>query len=226
MPPQRHCSREGGGGPEEVVVGVERSPVGQHGHGGVQPQHVLQRAQRRQREVPVPGRHQVEDARVEVEVDESGIAADVLGLVAGHGQLGALRRALDAGDPVPALGQVVLVVDLLARRAALGAQLGLVAVGARVEHLLGHVDGEGEVAADLAHDDGGGDVVHVDLHVAVGLHLHQLHAAVGAVRRVAVLEGSGQRVRLCLVRVVVVRPALRVALHDHRQLQHTTNTHT
>uniref|UniRef100_A0A674GW06 Uncharacterized protein n=1 Tax=Taeniopygia guttata TaxID=59729 RepID=A0A674GW06_TAEGU len=73
-------------------------------------------------------------------------------------------------------------------------------------HLLGSADGEGELAAGLAHGDGGADVVGADLHVPAGAALPNGQAAPARPRATvdgAVLEGCRDIVQLGLVDLLV-----------------------
>uniref|UniRef100_A0A8D2JI51 Uncharacterized protein n=1 Tax=Varanus komodoensis TaxID=61221 RepID=A0A8D2JI51_VARKO len=110
--------------------------------------------------------------------------------------------------------------EAAARRAAPHAQLQVLLVREGGRHLGGRPDGEGQVAAHLAHGDGGADVRGADLHLLPRLALaDEQPAAPGplAARHGAVHEGGRQVPRLGLVDPLL--GALRRALEDDGELQ-------
>lgn len=155
--------------------------VGQHGHV------VGLGLARGQREVGVSRRHQVEHARVKVEVRQVVLAAQGEGGVAVHpfrqrsGRLARLRAVEAAARWHARVTRVSGAeeqrgdVDALRRRAALDAQLEPLAAGALLGDVAREPGREGQVAPDLAHDERGAEVAGVDLHVTAGLPLHDPH---------------------------------------------------
>uniref|UniRef100_A0A8C9UEL8 Uncharacterized protein n=1 Tax=Serinus canaria TaxID=9135 RepID=A0A8C9UEL8_SERCA len=109
-----------------------------------------------------------------------------------------LRR--DAAAPAGAAGHA------LAAGTATHAELQVLLLREGPGHLLGGADGEGELAAGLAHGDGGADVAGADLHVPAGAALPDGQTAPAGTRAAvhrAVLEGCGEVVQLGLVDLLV-----------------------
>uniref|UniRef100_A0A8C3NQK3 Uncharacterized protein n=1 Tax=Cyanoderma ruficeps TaxID=181631 RepID=A0A8C3NQK3_9PASS len=77
----------------------------------------------------------------------------------------------DTTAPVGAAGHALAV------GAAAHAQLQVLLLCEGPGHLLGSTDGEGQLAAGLAHGDGGADVVSADLHVPARAALPDHQAA-------------------------------------------------
>ncbi|KAJ0029178.1 hypothetical protein NQD34_004175, partial [Periophthalmus magnuspinnatus] len=90
----------------------------------------------------------------------------------------------------------------------------------RVDHLFRHAYRKGQVAAHLAHHDGGANVACLDLHVCPRSLLHDAQS-VGAVPLASILraigEGSWQLICLSVVRLLI--HTLLEVLEDDCELQ-------
>uniref|UniRef100_A0A3B3QVF3 Uncharacterized protein n=1 Tax=Paramormyrops kingsleyae TaxID=1676925 RepID=A0A3B3QVF3_9TELE len=88
------------------------------------------------------------------------------GLARWQGGAGDGGRGAPLQPRVGALPAQGVLLDELAPRAAVQAELQLAALLCVVQHVLRHADGEGQVPRHLPHDDGSADVPRLDLHVA------------------------------------------------------------
>lgn len=197
-PPQRRRTRK-----RDIVL-QQRGPIPEGRR--VEPEHVLLGGVRGDDEIAggLAGRHHVEDAPVEVAVREPGL--ELVG-----GGLAALEGLL-AADQVPAVGDDV---EPLAGGAPAGAELVRLGDPGDLARDLG---GEGEVAADLADDEGRLDVAEVDLDaLVVGAHLGggEDDAAVRPGARGVVREGRGEAGALRLGLVGLLRRAGGAAAADY-----------
>lgn len=131
---------------------------------GRQSLEVLQRTEGSHGELGVAGGEQVKDARLEVDVLHlQRLAALSGGALHAVGLLGRRRQAL--GRTLLLAVQRVLL-DEFAARAAVQAQLQAPALLGRLQGVLGHADGEGQVAAHATHDDGRADVARLQPDLA------------------------------------------------------------
>lgn len=188
---------------------------------------VFQGAVGRQGELGVPRGQQVKHARLEV---------DVLHLqrlpALGRGPLHrvdlvrwpqrpqlATGAALLAGVVLALAAQRVLLDELVAWT-AVQAQLQAAILLREVQRVLWHADGEGQVAADAPHDDGGADVAGLDLHLAAhagAAALHDGQATALAAAAGAILEGEWQILGGSLVHFLI--GAALKGLEDHSDLK-------
>uniref|UniRef100_A0A8C0SPY2 Uncharacterized protein n=3 Tax=Canis lupus TaxID=9612 RepID=A0A8C0SPY2_CANLF len=124
--------------------------------------------------------------------------------------------AQDGGHPAAA------VVDALGQRAAVHAQLQVLALLVGHGQRLGHAQRQRQVAAQLAHEHGGADVARVHLHGAAALALphHQALGVAVAAARAAVHEGRRQVVAHRLVHLLLRARA--VGLEDDGHLRGST----
>uniref|UniRef100_A0A8C4VVS2 Uncharacterized protein n=1 Tax=Gopherus evgoodei TaxID=1825980 RepID=A0A8C4VVS2_9SAUR len=143
---------------------------------------------------------------------------DVATLLGGHfhcvGPSGAGPERAGAPQAQP------MLLDQFVLWAAVQTELEASALLREVQGLLRHTDGEGEVAAHLADDDGAADVVGLDLHLA-GVRLFQDAQAAGSLLppsgSCAITERQWQV--LCGRLINLLLRAALVTLKDQRDLQ-------
>uniref|UniRef100_A0A452I943 Uncharacterized protein n=1 Tax=Gopherus agassizii TaxID=38772 RepID=A0A452I943_9SAUR len=118
-----------------------------------------------------------------------------------------------------------MLLDQFVLWAAVQTELEASALLREVQGLLRHTDGEGEVAAHLADDDGAADVVGLDLHLA-GVRLFQDAQAAGSLLppsgSCAITERQWQV--LCGRLINLLLCAALVTLKDQRDLIYTATT--
>uniref|UniRef100_A0A8C3ST96 Uncharacterized protein n=1 Tax=Chelydra serpentina TaxID=8475 RepID=A0A8C3ST96_CHESE len=182
---------------------------------GVQRLQVFQGPVSSHGELGVPRGEQVKDAGLEIHVLHLQDAATLLG---GHlhrvGPSGAGPERAGAPQAQPVL------LDQLVLGAAMQTELEAGALRREAQGLLRHTDGEGEVAAHLADDDGAADVAGLDLHLAGGRLFYDAQAAGSLLPpsgSCAVAERQRQVLGGRLINLLL-RAAL-VTLKDQRDLQ-------
>lgn len=120
-----------------------------------------------------------------------------------------------------ALAAQRVLLDELVARAAVQAQLQAAAVLGKVQGVLRHADGEGQVAAHAPDDDGGADVaglyLHLSAHPGAAASLHDGQAAALAAAPRSILKGQRQVLSGGLVHLLLC--AALICLEDHRDLK-------
>lgn len=124
-----------------------------------------------------------------------------------------------------ALSAQHVLFDELVAWAAVQAELQVAIVLWKAQGVLWHADGEGQVAANAADDDGGADVAGLYSHLSAhpgAAALHYSQAATLATSACSILKGEGQI--LCGRLVHLLIRAAMIRLKDHGDLKKQKGT--
>lgn len=171
---------------------------------------VLQRCERRHRELHVSGGEDIEDAWLKVNVfDLQSLPASGGGTLKQVDATHAARLQLSIAAPLTLSSAQHVCVNELAAWAAVQAELQAAAF---LHHLFRNADGKSEVAADPPHNNGCAQIVGVDgdlAHAAMPAALCNAQAACVAPAAWAVLEGRGYVIRSGLIHLLLCAVTVR-----------------
>lgn len=122
-----------------------------------------------------------------------------------------------------------VLFDELAARASVQAELQVAIVLWKVQGVLWHADGEGQVAADTPDDDRGANVAGLYFHLpahprAAALRYSQTAALTTSAS--SILEGEGQVLCSRLVHLLICAAVIRLKDHSDLKDKRTTYEHT
>lgn len=173
---------------------------------GVQCLHVLQSTVGGNGEVGITSGEQVKDAGLEIDVLHWHLLVAVsVGSLQCVARPGLCQGGAGQGVPQDGRHLALPLIDALAQRAAIDAQLQVLALLVGHGQVFGHADGEGQVATQLPHKHRGSYVAGVHLHVAAALPFHDSQALGVAVPAAgaAIHKGSWQVICHSLVHFLI-----------------------